>query len=740
MKIMHLISGGDVGGAKTHVLSLLQGLSRTEQIRLVCFMEGPFAQEARELGIDTAVIASNQVLAVAGSLAAEINAGGYQVVHCHGARANLIGALLRRKIQAPVVTTVHSDYRLDYLGRPFHRLTYGTINAVCLRRLQYHIAVSDAMAELLISSGFDPQTMFSIYNGVEFTEIVPPMDRASYFESIGLQVEPESVVFGIAARLSAVKDVGTLIRGFSQAIRQNPSIRLVIAGDGEQAEELKRLAAETCPAGTVCFAGWVSDMDSFYNAIDVNTLTSLSETFPYALTEGARQHCATIASRVGGVPYLIEHEVTGLLFTAQNAGELAGCMTAMAQDQAYRRRLGEQLYEKAKRDFSVEATVERQKEIYRVILRRAGRPRSQRDGVLICGAYGKGNAGDDSILEAIIVQMRHIDPDLPLYVLTRTPRETQMRYRIGAAYTFDFPKFLRIMRKTRLYLNGGGSLIQDVTSTRSLRYYLTSIRLAKQTGNKVLMYGCGIGPVGRRANVRKAAKIINRYVDVITLREETSREELSRMGVTKPEIQLTADPALLLRPAEAARVDGWFWQNGLDPKGNYCMFVLRPWRGFSEKAPIFAKVAGQLLERENLTPVFLALEPGRDLNACRLAADQVAGQACVLPVPNDGSLIVGIMGRMRAVISMRLHALIFATAAGTPVVGAVYDPKVQSFMDYMGQKRYMPLEAVTEEGLLKAIRDALQDGTDNGALVERLRRLASENETVARRLLEEAER
>ena len=168
------------------------------------------------------------------------------------------------------------------------------------------------------------------------------------------------------------------------------------------------------------------------------------------------------------------------------------------------------------------------------------------------------------------------------------------------------------------------------------------------------------------------------------------------------------------------------------------MCVLRPWRGFSEKAPIFAKVAGQLLERENLTPVFLALEPGRDLNACRLASDQVPGQACVLPVPNDGSLIVGIMGRMRAVISMRLHALIFATAAGTPVVGAVYDPKVQSFMDYMGQKRYMPLEAVTEEGLLEAIHDALQDGTDNEALVERLRDLAAENEAVARRLLEEA--
>ena len=205
MKIIHLISGGDVGGAKTHVLSLLEGLGRTEQVRLVCFMEGPFAAEARALGIDTVILSSRNVLRVVSALAGEINGGGYQVVHCHGARANLIGALLRPRIRVPVVTTVHSDYRLDYLGRPLHRLTYGTINSVCLRRIPYHIGVSNAMAELLISRGFDPQTMFSIYNGVRFADAHPAMDRAAYLRSVGLEAGPDTVVFGIAARLSAVK-------------------------------------------------------------------------------------------------------------------------------------------------------------------------------------------------------------------------------------------------------------------------------------------------------------------------------------------------------------------------------------------------------------------------------------------------------------------------------------------------------------------------------------------------------
>ncbi len=112
---------------------------------------------------------------------------------------------------------------------------------------------------------------------------------------------------GIAARLNPVKDIATLIRGFAMAHESLPQLRLLIAGDGEQMDMLKELAAELGVEDSVCFAGWVSDTDSFYHAIDINTLTSLSETFPYALTEGARAGLPTVASRVGGVPYLIEH-------------------------------------------------------------------------------------------------------------------------------------------------------------------------------------------------------------------------------------------------------------------------------------------------------------------------------------------------------------------------------------------------------------------------------------------------
>ena len=95
MKIIHLISGGDVGGAKTHVHSLLCGLAKTEEVQLVCFMDGPFAEEARAMGIPTMICGGNNIPHLRRELADYIRQGGYQLIHCHGSRANMIGAMLR---------------------------------------------------------------------------------------------------------------------------------------------------------------------------------------------------------------------------------------------------------------------------------------------------------------------------------------------------------------------------------------------------------------------------------------------------------------------------------------------------------------------------------------------------------------------------------------------------------------------------------------------------------------------
>ncbi len=733
MKVIHLISGGDTGGAKTHVLSLLRDLNRSIFAQLVCFREGEFAQEAREMGIPTEVFAGRNILKVRSRLLDYIREGGFDIIHCHGSRANMMGALLRRPSGLPVVTTVHSDYKLDYLGRPLGRLTYGNINALALRRFDYYIGVSDAMVDLLISRNFPPQKFYAIYNGLVFDAKPTLADRTAYLRGLGAQVEPDSVVVGIAARLNPVKDMATLIRGFAQAAGRCEKLRLVIAGDGQEREALGKLAEELGVADKVCFAGWLTDMDSFYQALDVNTLTSLSETFPYALTEGARYKLATVSTRVGGVPYLIDHAVNGLLFTPGDAETLGRYLLRLAEDEPLRRALGEKLFEKAASQFSLEKTISTQLEIYEDILRRHSRPKSRRDGTLICGAYGRENAGDDAILRAIIQEMREIAPYMPITVLSRRPMRTKLMYRVDAVHTFAFPRWARRMKRTRLYISGGGSLIQDVTSRRSLWYYLYNMRAAKRRGNQVMMYGCGIGPVLRANHRRLSAKTMNRFVDAITLREPDSLAELRAMGVDKKEVYLSADPALTLPPAPAEKVDSAMLSHRVPLDGQYICFALRPWKGYEKKLPAIRAAAAHAYEAHGLTPVFLAVEKFKDPEAIRLAAEGLAVPHHLIDKPEDPAVIAGLLNRMRVVVSMRLHALIFAAGQGVPLVGIVYDPKVSAFLRYIGEDLFEKLEDLTGENLCGLIDRAVERKRDPEA-VERLLERERVNRDVARSL------
>ena len=740
MKVIHLISGGDSGGAKTHVLSLLQNLNKTITAQLVCFRDGPFAEEARSLGIPTEIMEGNNIPRLRRKLAAYIRNGGFELIHCHGSRANMVGALLRGTTGLPVVSTVHSDYRLDYMGRPLSRLTFGNINAWSLRHLDYRIGVSDAMVDLLISRGFPADRFYTIYNGIDFTPPPPQGDRLAYLRDLGVDADEDSVVVGIAARLNPVKDMSTLVRGFAAAYQSCSRLRLVIAGDGPEREKLGALAQELGVADQVTFAGWISGgMDAFYNALDINALTSLSETFPYALTEGARFHLATVATAVGGIPYLIDNDVNGYLVQPGDWESLGRHLADLGRDDALRRHLGEKLYEKASSKFSIQKTVDTQLQIYREILRRHHRTPRDRDGVVICGAYGRGNAGDDAILEAILQEMRSIDPDMPVTVLSKDPKSTRLSYRVRSLSRTSIPAWHRAMRRSALYINGGGSLIQDVTSRRSLWFYLYNIRSAKRCGCKVQMYGCGIGPVTRENHRKLAAQVLNRYVDTITLREPDSRDELTAMGVTEPEILLTADPALTLRRAEDDQTDSVLLRAGIPPQGRYLCFALRQWRGYPEKAPLFGQAARYAYETYGLTPVFLAVEKRMDPAAARLAAQDLDIPHYFLDDAGRAGTIIGALSRMEAVVSMRLHALIFAAGQGIPLAGVVYDPKVSAFLRYTGQENFIDLEDVTLESIKAMIdRAVAQAGHPEAqaAAVDRLQAIEGGNVAVARRLLE----
>ena len=731
MKIMHLISGGDVGGAKTHVIGLLEELSKGNEVELVCFVDGPFAREALEKGINTRVLKKRSLFHVARNLKKYLKNKNIDILHCHGSKANVVSVLMGRT-SCPILSTIHSDPRLDYMGRPAANWTIGLLNRVALRIRDGWVAVSDAMKERMEGRGYDGGRMHTIYNGIGFPKQLPHLPRKEYLQQQGLSWDESAVIFGIAARIDPVKDMTTLVKAFARTVAECPDARLMIAGIGDQEAEIRALAAELCPEGTVHFAGWLSDMNSFYHALDVNLLTSISETFPYAITEGARMRCCTISTAVGGVPRVVIDGETGYLITPGDADTLASRMIAVARDPKLRTRLGCAIYEKVKSEFSVEAMGRRQEEIYRSVLHRQRRESEGRYGAVICGAYGKGNAGDDAILVSMIQQLRQQDPDLPITVMTRRPRQTAVLTGVSTIHIFNIFAAGRVMRRAQLYISGGGSLIQNVTSNRSLRYYLFSIRQAKRLGCKVMMYGCGIGPVNGAKNRNQAARVLEEHVDLIALRDRESLETLRTFGVHRPRVQVTADPALLMEGDDAA-AERFLSQNGLNPGAQYSLFVLRPWDGTQERLAAICAAADYGWEKYGLAPLFYTLEPSRDEEITRTAAAMVKAPCHILPPITDGKTLCGLVGRMALVVSMRLHALVFACARQTRVAAISYDPKVSGFMDYLGSDCCLELADVTETAMKALIDQAMAQDTPHQ--VGHLKALANDNGILAGELL-----
>ncbi|MBO4992616.1 MAG: polysaccharide pyruvyl transferase CsaB [Firmicutes bacterium] len=728
MNIMLLVAGGDIGGGKTHILSLAKRLSTTNDVVVFSFRSGVLTDEAQEMGLNV-IISQNGWRAGKDirNLLTAIDEFRPDVVHCHGAKANMFGALLKLYRDVPVVTTVHSDPKLDYMGAPHKQYTYGLINELALKCMDFYMAVADRMELTLIQRGMDPQSIFTIYNGLDFsdakTEPRPP--------------KPEGdLVVGIAARLTPVKDIGTLVRAFAKAYQRNPRLFLSIAGNGEDEAMLRQLAKDLGVEHRVRFEGWIGNIREYFSGVDINVLSSVSETFPYSLLEGAYEHCPAIASRVGGIPTLIQHGETGFLFEPGDVDSFAEYIYQLSVDEELRRTLAENLFRKAKTEFSLDRMKEMQEEAYRTILRRR-QYRGKRRGAVLCGAYGRGNAGDEAILKGILNQLSEIDPDMSFWVMSRKPEETRVTHKVNSLYLFNVFAFLRRLRQSRLFVNGGGSLMQDVTSSRSLLFYLFTLEAAKFCGCRIIMYGCGIGPITKESNKKIAARVLNSTPDTITLRDSVSKELLDEMGVDKPQIALAADPTVNLGTANPVRVNNAFAEEGIPGEIAKIGFCLRSWKKPLNEEAIIA-TAEYAYHRYGLTPVFLPIEIPSDVvvgqRICRKLS--VPGYACenVHPVEE----LIGMLGSMKMVVGMRLHSLIFATAGGAPVIGISYDVKVDSFIKDIGSDCCIALQSLTEEQLRSRIDQIMaQDERHAEEVQMRLKRMETINKEAARVLLAE---
>jgi len=358
---------------------------------------------------------------------------------------------------------------------------------------------------------------------------------------------------------------------------------------------------------------------------------------------------------------------------------------------------------------------------------------------LISGYYGFGNAGDEAVLLGITRSLRDRASDLDIVVLSAAPRRTEMEHDVRAVSRTNLGAILREMRGAHLVISGGGSLLQDVTSLRSLGYYTGIIYLAGRLGVPVMIYGQGIGPVRTGPGRWLVSAVVN-GVDLITVRDSRSIRELKRLGVTRPPVKLSADPALALEPAaESDRARSLLHREGVPLDGRPLVGLCpREWGGH-ELAEGLARLADQVTERLGARVVLVPLHLPEDLSLAAGIARRSERGVHVLRRPLPVRDLLGVFGQFSLVVGVRLHALIFAAVNRVPMVGISYDPKVEGFLADLGEEP-VRVEGLAAAELTRKVEEVWgrREGfrTKLAERLPQLRRLAAKSAEAALSLME----
>lgn len=312
--------------------------------------------------------------------------------------------------------------------------------------------------------------------------------------------------------------------------------------------------------------------------------------------------------------------------------------------------------------------------------------------VVISGYYGFGNAGDEAVLAGILVGLRSRLPHVDVVVLSSNPAQTRRLHSVEAVSRIAGA--LRTLSGADLFISGGGSLIQDVTSARSALYYLGVLGLATVLAKATVVYAQGIGPL-RRGWVRALARRILARTTLITVRDEGSVNVLTDLGIVRP-VHVVADPAFVLVPTPAAQIQDVISPHHIPRIG----VALRSW---GDDAFVDALVEGLRAARRRLGEtefVVLAFHPDRDLALCTRVAQDIGG--CVLAglPPRD---LMAVVGTVDLLVGVRLHALIASVVMGVPPVGLSYDPKVDGFLRRVGLGRILSLAGLRSDDLCDAV-------------------------------------
>ena len=742
-----------IGGAETHIVELSKALKKRGIEVFVASQGGAYVRELETAGIKHFKLPLNKKSIPAmrksyNGLREIIEEYKIDVVHSHARIPGFILANLRRKVGFRLVSTAHWVFKT---GFPYNYLTNWGDRS---------LSVSDDIKKYLMDNyGIDEDNIRITINGIDTEKFSGNTDYSDIKKEFDLKDGKWRIVY--VSRMDEDRSLAAkkLIECAGEIRKEIPEVEIVVVGGGNDLKNVEEMAkAENEKAGDrfIITTGSRTDINKFVASGDIFVGVSRA-----ALEAMAAEKPCIIAGNEGYIGIFGEDklEVSRLTnFCCRGCEETTAdrlkedvLSLYKAENKETLGKYGKEIVEKY---YSVETMADDAMKMYvssikgtrinEVVAEEFADidsftvTHTKKKDVLISGYYGYKNSGDDSVLKGIVEGLKKRYPAVDITVLSRAPKETREIYGVNAISRFDFAKIYKAMKNTKLFISGGGSLLQDVTSRKSLMYYVTLINMAKRCKIKTMVYANGIGPVNYESSKRKTREAL-KGVDIITLRENSSFEELKNLGVDLDNVKVTADPVFLLEPN--MEIEEKLKAVGIEDKKFFCISV-RGWKKLpADFTDRIGEFANKISEKYGLVPVFIPMQISMDGELTKEIMSKVKGQKTVI-LPSCGpEMLMGVLKKAEFVLGMRLHILIYSAKAGTPVIGLDYDPKVRATMEYLGQDYIENVEETNVEKL-ELFANKVMENTDEirNKLMENSKKfetLATENAELAIKLLRE---
>lgn len=347
--------------------------------------------------------------------------------------------------------------------------------------------------------------------------------------------------------------------------------------------------------------------------------------------------------------------------------------------------------------------------------------------IALSGYYGFDNAGDEALLTAITSSIKKLEPRAKFVVFSGSPRRTQELHGIRAVYYLNPFSLLRELWRADLLISGGGSIFQDITSARSLPYYISVVAMAKLLKKPVIFYAQGVGPINRRFSKFLMRLVANR-VNLITLRDYGSLTYLKELQVTRPPLIVTADPVFALEPNPEDEVNMQKLINRLfSGKKPLIGVSVRKWKYLEGYQQQLAQLLDELTIR-GYQVLFIPMAYPEDIAESQKVAGLMQQDAKIIERNLSSTEHLALIAQLDLMIGMRLHALIFAASRGVSFAGISYDPKIDSFLELFNLK---PLSRNYEE-MKNQVDKILNDVSLQANLRKKARNMRARSEDNAR--------